>query len=65
MLRWAFGLMAGLVLTTFTAQANDVPIRALGRFDGWRENALVGYGLGWAQLWRMRTSAAAMWRSSS
>jgi flagellar P-ring protein FlgI len=45
MLRWAFGLMAGLVLTTFTAQANDVPIRALGRFDGWRENALVGYGL--------------------
>jgi flagellar P-ring protein FlgI len=27
------------------AIAQDVPLRALGRFDGWRENALVGYGL--------------------
>lgn len=27
------------------ALAGDVPLRALGRFDGWRENALVGYGL--------------------
>lgn len=27
------------------ASAQQVPIRALGRFDGWRENALVGYGL--------------------
>ncbi len=25
--------------------AQDVPLRALGRFDGWRENALVGYGV--------------------
>lgn len=25
--------------------AQQVPIRALGRFDGWRENALVGYGI--------------------
>lgn len=27
------------------AQAPEVPIRALGRFDGWRDNALVGYGI--------------------
>lgn len=25
--------------------AQTVPIKALGRFDGWRENALVGYGI--------------------
>jgi flagellar P-ring protein precursor FlgI len=28
-----------------TAHAQEAPISALGRFDGWRENALVGYGL--------------------
>ncbi|MEQ1540710.1 MAG: flagellar basal body P-ring protein FlgI [Novosphingobium sp.] len=27
------------------ALAQQVPVRALGRFDGWRENALVGYGI--------------------
>ncbi len=27
------------------ALAQDVPVRTLGRFDGWRENALIGYGL--------------------
>jgi flagellar P-ring protein precursor FlgI len=27
------------------ASAQDVSLRALGRFDGWRENALIGYGL--------------------
>jgi flagellar P-ring protein precursor FlgI len=31
--------------TVQPAYAQQVPIRALGRFDGWRENALVGYGL--------------------
>jgi len=39
---------AALMLATLgTAQAaaQTVPIKALGRFDGWRENALVGYGL--------------------
>jgi flagellar P-ring protein precursor FlgI len=25
--------------------AQDVALRGLGRFDGWRENALIGYGL--------------------
>jgi len=27
------------------AVAQTVPISALGRFDGWRENSLIGYGL--------------------
>lgn len=27
------------------ALAQDVPLKGLGRFDGWRENALIGYGL--------------------
>ncbi len=27
------------------AVAQDVSLRGLGRFDGWRENALIGYGL--------------------
>lgn len=27
------------------AIAQTVPVKGLGRFDGWRENALVGYGL--------------------
>lgn len=27
------------------AMAQDVSLRGLGRFDGWRENALIGYGL--------------------
>jgi flagellar P-ring protein precursor FlgI len=35
-------LAAGLVAP---AAAQDVPLRSLGRFDGWRENALIGYGL--------------------
>ena len=34
-----------LVLLCIPAAAQEVPVRALGRFDGWRENALVGYGL--------------------
>lgn len=28
-----------------TASAQEVSLRGLGRFDGWRENALIGYGL--------------------
>jgi flagellar P-ring protein precursor FlgI len=27
------------------AHAQEVPLKGLGRFDGWRENALIGYGL--------------------
>lgn len=45
-MRWITQLLlliacAGIVLP---AEAT-VPLKALGRFDGWRENALVGYGL--------------------
>lgn len=34
-----------LLALAMPAAAQDVPLKALGRFDGWRENALVGYGL--------------------
>lgn len=33
------------VFPTFAAVAQQVPVKALGRFEGWRENSLVGYGL--------------------
>ena len=36
-------LMFGLVSPP--ALANDVPLKDMGRFDGWRDNALVGYGV--------------------
>lgn len=38
-------VLALFLAASATAQAGEVPLRALGRFDGWRENALVGYGL--------------------
>lgn len=34
-----------LVALAVPGTAQDVPLKTLGRFDGWRENALVGYGL--------------------
>jgi flagellar P-ring protein precursor FlgI len=34
-----------LVCSAAPAMAQDVPLKGLGRFDGWRENALIGYGL--------------------
>lgn len=34
-----------LAIAPGPASAQSVPIKALGRFDGWRENALVGYGI--------------------
>jgi len=40
----AAGLLA-LALPAMPAAAQSVPLKGLGRFDGWRENALVGYGL--------------------
>lgn len=41
-----FLAMAGaVVLFAGQALAQTVPMKALGRFDGWRENALVGYGI--------------------
>jgi flagellar P-ring protein FlgI len=34
-----------LVCAGAPAFAQQVPLRGLGRFDGWRENSLIGYGL--------------------
>ena len=34
-----------LMCPVVPAVAQDVPLKGLGRFDGWRENALIGYGL--------------------
>jgi len=42
-MRWLLVLFALLAAVPATAQ--QVPLKALGRFDGWRDNALVGYGL--------------------
>lgn len=38
-------LAALLALLPAMAQAQNVPLKGLGRFDGWRENALIGYGI--------------------
>jgi flagellar P-ring protein precursor FlgI len=43
--RLAIGLCAVLLAASGVARADDVRIKDLGRFLGWRENALVGYGL--------------------
>jgi flagellar P-ring protein precursor FlgI len=41
--------LIGFALLSFSlavpAAGQDVSLRGLGRFDGWRENALIGYGL--------------------
>lgn len=36
-------LLAALPVTQAAAQ--EVPLKAMGRFDGWRDNALIGYGI--------------------
>lgn len=40
-------LLAALCLVALAvpAAAQEVPLRGLGRFDGWRDNALIGYGI--------------------
>jgi len=38
-------LLCTVLASPAVAVAQEVPLKALGRFDGWRENALVGYGL--------------------
>lgn len=43
--RLARGLAAALFLLASPVAAQTVEIRDLGRFQGWRENALVGYGI--------------------
>lgn len=47
MRRWAlyFGLFLMLALPQAAMAAEEVPLKALGRFGGWRQNALIGYGL--------------------
>lgn len=37
--------LAQLVLLPVTAAAQAVPLSGMGRFDGWRENSLIGYGI--------------------
>lgn len=48
-MRGLFAPIAALWLVLWTpaapALAQDVPLTGLGRFDGWRENSLIGYGL--------------------
>ena len=38
-------LALGLGSTAAAGQGEPVPLKALGRFDGWRDNALIGYGI--------------------
>lgn len=40
----AFAAMLAAAMP-IAAGAQDAPIKALGRFDGWRENSLIGYGI--------------------
>ncbi|OCC22941.1 flagellar biosynthesis protein FlgA [Croceicoccus estronivorus] len=42
---WAALLAVLALVASNAAQAQGVPIKALGRFDGWRDNALIGYGI--------------------
>ena len=39
------GLVTSLLLAATSAMADPVRVKDLGRFLGWRDNALVGYGL--------------------
>lgn len=39
------GMTAALALCPALAVAAPVPLSGLGRFQGWRDNALIGYGL--------------------
>ncbi len=41
----AAGLVVALALCGAQARADEVRVKDLGRFLGWRENALVGYGI--------------------
>lgn len=44
-LLYSLAVLFCLSMSAQQALAQQVPIRALGRFDGWRENSLVGYGI--------------------
>jgi flagellar basal body P-ring protein FlgI len=38
-------MLAALLLPCAPAAAQSVALKGLGRFDGWRDNALIGYGI--------------------
>ena len=42
---WRAAFLACAMLAAAPAAAQQVPLSALGRFEGWRDNALIGYGL--------------------
>ena len=46
-MRWILALLALLIVCPVTgaAQTRQVRIKDLGRFEGWRDNPLVGYGV--------------------
>lgn len=41
----SFVLLFSALAAPVAVSAQEVPLKGLGRFDGWRENALIGYGL--------------------
>lgn len=43
--RWIIALAALFLLSAVPATAQEVRLKDLGRFAGWRENPLVGYGV--------------------
>lgn len=43
--RMTLALLALLLALPVPAMAQQVPLSALGRFAGWRENSLIGYGV--------------------
>ena len=38
-------LWLAVAVVPAAASAQQVPLSTIGRFDGWRENSLIGYGL--------------------
>ncbi|WP_336978450.1 flagellar basal body P-ring protein FlgI [Altererythrobacter fulvus] len=44
-LAFRMAVLATLCTLSVPLRAQEVPLKGLGRFDGWRDNALIGYGL--------------------
>ncbi len=42
---WAICAVFALLISAVPVSAQDVALKGLGRFEGWRENSLIGYGL--------------------
>ena len=45
LVRLFLGMVLAMIGLVGIAKAQQVPLSAIGRFDGWRENSLIGYGL--------------------